>query len=237
MTTQFNGFSRQGMQFLIDVRQHNSKEWFDNHRSIYDEQLLTPMRNLVTQLSQRMLLIDDGFEIRPAIGKTISRLNRDTRYSRDKLRYRSSMWLTFKRMSKDWKDAPVYFFDMTPHGYSYGLGYYSASRQTMDLFREKIDNDPKGFLKVAACCKAPFELHGDLYKRPLIKDQPENIANWYNRKSFAVMGTCHDVEALFSTDLVSQLERGFMNLEPLYHYLMDVERMKRERQPQVYIEY
>lgn len=237
MTAQFNGFSRKGLQFLIDVRQNNSKEWFDANRPVYDEHLLTPMRNLVTQLSQRMLIIDEDFETRPAIGKTISRLNRDTRYSRDKLRYRSSMWLTFKRMSKDWKDAPVYFFDMTPHGYRYGLGYYSASRQTMDIFREKIDSDPKRFLNVAACCKAPFELHGDLYKRPLVKALPDNIAHWYNRKSFTVMNTCHDVEALFEADLLKQLERGFMTLEPLYHYLMEVERLKRERQPTIHIEY
>lgn len=230
MVKQFNGFSPQGLKFLVDVRERNSKEWFDENRHIYDEQLLEPMRALVEQLGQRMLLIDDGFEIRPAIGKTISRLNRDTRFSHSKLRYRSSMWLTFKRVSKDWKDAPVYFFDMTPHVYRYGIGYYSASRQTMDLFRELITKDTKRFLKVAGCVKVPFELSGDSYKRPLLKDLPENIASWYNRKSFAVMNTCHDVEALFSGDLLDQIERGFFALEPLYHYLMDVERMKRERQ-------
>lgn len=232
MTKQFNGFSQQGLKFLVDVRQHNSKEWFDENRHIYDEQLLTPTRTLVEQLSRTMLVIDDSFETRPAIGKTISRLNRDTRFSHDKSRYRSRIWITFKRISKDWKDAPVYFFEMSPDMYRYGLGYYSASRQTMDLFRELINDNPKRFLKVAGCCKPPFELYGESYKRPLIKGQPENIANWYNRKSFSVMATSYDVEALFDADLIGQLERGFMALEPLYHYLMEVEKLKRERNQQ-----
>jgi uncharacterized protein (TIGR02453 family) len=228
MVQQFEGFSAEGLKFLVDVRQHNSKEWFDEHRSIYEQHLLNPMRTLIEQLSQRMLLIDESFEIRPAIGKTISRLNRDTRFSHSKLRYRSSMWFTFKRISKDWKDAPVYFFEITPHAYRYGLGYYSASRQTMDLFRRLIDSDRKRFLKVIKCCKPPFELDGECYKRPLAKDLPDNIADWYNRKSFAVMHTSPDVDALFSGDLLTQLEQGFVALEPLYLYLMEVEKMKRE---------
>ncbi len=225
----FNGFSQQGLTFLQDVRIQNSKEWFDEHRSIYDEQLLTPFRALVEALSQTMVLIDPEFETRPAIGKTLSRMNRDTRFSHDKSRYRSHMWLTFKRHSKDWKDAPVYFFEIMPDSYRYGLGYYSASRSTMDFFRQCINQDPTAFLRMAACCKAPFSLEGDSYKRPLVKEQPENIAYWYNRKSFAVMQTSQQIEDLFDGSLVQKLEKGFNQLSPLYAYLMQVEQLKRSQ--------
>lgn len=225
----FMGFSRQGLQFLVDVREQNSKEWFDAHRACYDETLLLPTRSLVEALTDTMLLIDKEFGVKPAIGKTISRLNRDTRFSRDKSRYRSRIWITFKRTSKDWKDAPVYFFEIAPDAYRYGIGYYSASRQTMDVFRELINRDPQRFLQVSDCCKYPFELCGDSYKRPLVKDQAENIAQWYNRKSFAVMHTSYDIEALFSAEIAGELAQGFLALAPLYHYLMEVEQLKWER--------
>lgn len=225
--SQFNGFTQQGLTFLQDVRIHNSKDWFDDNRPIYDDQILTPFRRLVDDLSQSMLMIDPEFETRPAIGKTLSRIHRDTRFSHDKSRYRSRMWLTFKRHSKDWKDAPVYFFEIAPDFYRYGLGYYSASRQTMDLLRLLMRTEPKDFLSVVKCCKAPFELVGESYKRPLIKEQDPKIADWYNRKSFAVMQTSQDMEKIFSDKLVSQLESGFKQLAPLYHYLMRVEMMKR----------
>ncbi len=227
MSTAFNGFSQQGLNFLQQVRIENDKTWFDENRHIYDQTLLTPFRTLVEALSDTMLAIDPQFEIRPAIGKTLSRIHRDTRFSHDKTRYRSRMWLTFKRPSKDWKDAPVYFFELGPDMLRYGLGYYSANKQTMDLFRHTLTRQPVQFLEVAECCRAPFELAGESYKRPLVKEQDPAIANWYNRKSFAVMASDNQVEKLFSPRLVDELAKAFLQLEPLYHWLMRVETMKQ----------
>ncbi|KFK92717.1 MULTISPECIES: DUF2461 domain-containing protein [unclassified Serratia (in: enterobacteria)] len=227
MANEFTGFSQQGLNFLQQVRIENDKEWFEANRDVYDRELLTPFRALVEALSQAMLAIDPYFETRPAIGKTLSRIHRDTRFSHDKSRYRSRMWLTFKRPSKDWKDAPVYFFELGPDMLRYGLGYYSANKPTMDLFRHTLRQRPQPFLAVSACCRAPFELVGESYKRPLVKEQAPEIATWYNRKSFAVMVTDNQVEKLFSAELVSLLTQGFLQLEPLYHWLMQVEAMKQ----------
>lgn len=227
MANEFSGFSQQGLNFLQQVRIENDKEWFAANRDVYDRELLTPFRALVEALSPAMLAVDPYFETRPAIGKTLSRIHRDTRFSHDKSRYRSRMWLTFKRPSKDWKDAPVYFFELGPDMLRYGLGYYSANKPTMDLFRHTLRQRPQPFLEVAACCCAPFELVGESYKRPLVKEQAPEIATWYNRKSFAVMVTDSQVEKLFSADLISLLTQGFLQLEPLYHWLMQVEAMKQ----------
>lgn len=224
---QFSGFTQQGLNFLQQVRQENSKEWFEDHRSVYDTQLLRPFRALVDALSAPMLAIDPRFETRPAIGKTLSRIHRDTRFSHDKSRYRSRMWLTFKKPSKDWKDAPVYFFEIAPDMFRYGLGYYSANRATMELFRHLLLRQPQAFLQVAECCRPPFELVGESYKRPLVKEQAAEIATWYNRKSFAVMVTDLQVEKLFSADLVALLSQGLQQLEPLYHFLMQIEALKQ----------
>ncbi len=227
MAQPFSGFSQQGLNFLQQVRIENDKAWFDGNRDIYDRELLAPFRALVEQLAPGMLAIDPQFETRPAIGKTLSRIHRDTRFSHDKSRYRSRMWLTFKRPSKDWKDAPVYFFELAPDMLRYGLGYYSANKPTMDLFRHTLRQRPQPFLEVAACCRRPFELVGESYKRPLVKEQAAEIATWYNRKSFAVMVTDSEVEKLFSADLVPLLTGAFLQREPLYHWLMQVETMKQ----------
>nr|WP_113866089.1 DUF2461 domain-containing protein [Brenneria salicis]NMN90129.1 uncharacterized protein (TIGR02453 family) [Brenneria salicis ATCC 15712 = DSM 30166]RBP63251.1 uncharacterized protein (TIGR02453 family) [Brenneria salicis ATCC 15712 = DSM 30166]RLM30856.1 hypothetical protein BHG07_08160 [Brenneria salicis ATCC 15712 = DSM 30166] len=230
MASHFNGFSQQGLTFLQQVRQHNDKDWFETHRAIYDEQLVAPFRALVDELSLAMLQIDDHFETRPAIGKTLSRIHRDTRFSHDKSRYRSQMWLTFKRTRKDWTDAPVYFFEISPDSWRYGLGYYSATRTTMDLFRQTLRGNPAQFLAVAGCLGNTFMLEGESYKRPLINDQPPELADWYNRKSFAAICTRYDMDALFSGELITTLAQGFTRLEPLYHYLMNIETMKRTAQ-------
>lgn len=109
----------------------------------------------------------------------------------------------------------------------YGLGYYSANKPTMDLFRHTLKQRPQLFLEVAACCRPPFELVGESYKRPLVKEQAAEIATWYNRKSFAVMVTDSEVEKLFNADLAPLLAGAFLQLEPLYHWLMQLEAMKQ----------
>lgn len=222
----FNGFSQAGLNFLQDAWIHNSKTWFDEHRSIYDNDLVKPFKLLVEQLTPEMLKIDEWFETKPAIGKTISRIHRDTRFSKDKTLYRSRLWLTFKRPNKDWKEAPAYFFEISPNSYQYGLGYYCASKQTMDIFREEIANDTAKFLEMIRCVKKTFELVGESYKRPLIKDQDEKIATWYNRKSLAVMVTNNHIVDVLDSDLPNKLIKGFKKIVPLYDYLMRVEMIK-----------
>ena len=220
----FTGFTQAGLNFLQDAWINNSKAWFDEHRAIYDNDLVQPFRLLVEQLTPAMLKIDEWFETRPAIGKTISRIHRDTRFSKDKSLYRSRLWLTFKRPNRDWKEAPAYFFEISPDCYRYGLGYYCASKQTMDIFREEILNDTEKFLKVIRCVKKPFELVGESYKRPLIKD--EKISTWYNRKNLAVMVTNNHIEDVLDGNLADKLAKGFKQLLPLYDYLMRVEMIK-----------
>lgn len=156
MAGRFQGFAQEGLDFLQQVRIENDKTWFEEHRFIYDRSILTPFRALVDDLAPTMLEIDPQLETRSAIGKTLSRIHRDTRFSHDKSLYRSRMWLTFKRSAKNWTDAPAYFFEISPDTLRYGLGYYSASRPTMDLFRHTLQQRPQQFLSVAECCGAPL---------------------------------------------------------------------------------
>lgn len=176
---------------------------------------------LVCELGEEMLKIDSNFEIRPLINKTISKICRDTRFSKDKSLFKNQMWLTFKRPSKDWKDAPAYFFELMTNSYRYGLGYYSASRSRMDVFRESIDNNPEEFLKAILFYEkqSDIELRGDKYKRPLKSDHPEIIQDWYQRKSFYLVRTKKIDDRLFSSKLKSDILKSFKAVAPLYKYL------------------
>lgn len=228
MSSGFNGFTQQALIFLQEIAIHNSQEWFEEHRPVYERELLTPFRHLVDALSQTALIIDPYFETRPTIGKTLSRIHRDTRFSHDKSRYRSRMWLAFRRHTKQKSDAPCYFFGLSPDSYTIGLGYYNASRSTMDLFRQTIRNNPQRFLAAVACYQPPFELVGESYKRPLIKDQSPEIADWYNRKTIALMSRSYQLENTFTAKLVDEITDGFIKMQDLYHYLLRVESMKVE---------
>lgn len=224
----FSGFYPESLQFLIDVRMNNSKEWFEANRKNYEKVLLKPFQSLVMDLGRDINAIDTLLDITPSVNKTISRIFRDTRFSKDKSLYRSTMWITFKRMQKEWRDSPTFFFEISPESYRYGMGFYSASSDSMDIFREMIDKNPKEFLDAISFYSGQkeFVVEGDRYKKLLNKDKPAEIQEWYNRKNLYIVRNCNSVQRLFEKELVEDLIQGFNLISPVYHYLCKVDARK-----------
>ncbi|MFT8348955.1 DUF2461 domain-containing protein [Clostridium saccharoperbutylacetonicum] len=226
--SKFEGFSPESLTFLNDVRVNNSKEWFESHRNDYNKYLLKPFQNLVIDLSEQMLSIDDLIDVAPVINKTISRIFRDIRFSKDKSLYKNTMFLTFKRGKKEWRDAPAFFFEISPQSYRYGMGYYSASKESMDVFRKMIDENQESFEKAISFFDKQnvFTIEGEEYKRTLDSTKPANINKWYNRKSIHLVNNNVKVERLFTKDILKDLTTAFTMLKPIYDYLCSVEVRK-----------
>ena len=230
----FTGFPRKAFQFLKDLKAHNDKAWFEAHRPDYEQNLLEPLRDLVTDLADFMLGIDLSFEVTPLVGKTISRIHRDTRFSRDKSPFRDCMWVVFKRATKDWANWTTgYFLELNPTWYRYGMGFYDAAPDVMAEFRARIDDNPKAFLKAVAWFQDQdvFKLEGETYKRPKGSDRPEPIRTWYNHKSFYLSCSRKIDKAILSQQLVDDLMQGFGMAAPLYHYLLDTIVQARQPKP------
>ncbi len=217
----FDGFFHETLAFLKGLKENNNKTWFEAHRGEYQEHLLRPFQLLVAALSEPMLAIDPRFETRPAVDRTLSRIYRDTRFSRDKSPYRARMWLTFKRPSRDWKTAPAYFFEISPDGYRYGMGFYNAAKATMDRLRQMMDDQNREFLEVLSKYRDQnvFQIEGEQYKRIIDPNKPPEIQEWYQRKNLYLVCNRKIDRVLFSKELVDDLISGFGILAPLYHFL------------------
>ena len=218
MTDRFNGFLPQAPGFFERLAANNNKAWFEEHRDQYEELLLEPLKLLVGDLADTMTGIDPALITIPAVDKTISRMYRDTRFSRDKSPYKTCLWITFKRRSPDWKQAPCFFFEITADSYRYGMGFYGASRETMDNLRRFIEAQPVAFRKAVACLgKQPvFAVEGDCYKRPLNPALPDDLQAWHRRKNIYLVCNREAGGQLFSAELCDELGKGFQQLQPLY---------------------
>jgi len=224
MIDKFEGFSSESFRFLRDLQEYNRKEWFELHKSDYQAYILKPLQALVAELGQFMLSIDPHLEVKPAVNRTISRVYRDTRFSKDKSPYKTSQWITFKRLTKDWKDFPAFFFEISPDSYRYGMGFYSASRETMDRFRRSIDSNPQAFAAAISFFtnQEVFAIEGDEYKRPLKADIPKEFEQWYHRKSFYLVCNRRIEGGCIDKRLSSELMDGFQMLAPFYCYLCSI---------------
>jgi uncharacterized protein (TIGR02453 family) len=218
----FPGFTREAVAFLAGLGANNDKTWFDAHRDDYERFVLEPMRLLVAALAPTALEVDPQVETEPRVDRTISRLRRDTRFSKDKSPYRTNVWLTFKRREPDWAEAPAYYFELSEDGYRFGMGYYSASPDTMRRFRENLDEKPKAFLDVVRPIGSEFNVEGEAYKRPFPGTRDPCLDAYYRRKSFYLACNHKLDDTLFSPRLAHVIAKGFASIGPLYQYLMEL---------------
>lgn len=220
----FDGFSPKTFEFLLELEFNNRKDWFEENKPQYREFVLKPFQELVGELSGFMLEMDSSFETRGEIDKTISRIYRDVRFSKDKSPYRSSAWITFKRAYRDWKLDPCFFFEITPHLYRYGMGFYTASRAALNRLRELIDEDSDEFREILALYKSQkqFTLEGEVYKRPLDKSKTGDPFDWYQRKNIYFMCTKKIDSRLFEKGLADDIKQGFELMKPFYAFLWKI---------------
>jgi uncharacterized protein (TIGR02453 family) len=223
----FKGFSKDTIDFLWNINKNNNKTWFEENRTSYKELLLEPMRYLVMDMADYILSIDQSIDVTPSVGKTISKIHRDTRFSKDKSPYRDTMWITFKKPSKDWSSSkPAFFFEISPYSYRYGMGFFSANPHTMELFRENIDNSLNEFKKAISFYNKQhvFALEGEKYKRILDKNKPEDILNWYQRKNLYLVCNKNIDDILFSNKLTDELKSNFSLISDFYNYLYKISK-------------
>lgn len=220
----FTGFSPQSLAFFEMLAANNSKAWFEAHREEYEEHLLLPLKRLVSDLAGTMLAIDPELVVMPAVDRTISRIYRDTRFSRDKSPYKTCLWITFKRLSPDWKSAPCFFFEIRADGYRYGMGFYSADKGAMDGLRRFIEAKPDEFRNIVAPLtgQGTFVLEGELYRRPLNPTLPDDLQGWHRRKNLYLVCNRQPDERLFTGLLADDLRRGFTFLSSFYGFLQRV---------------
>lgn len=218
----FRGFTHETLRFLAEAHERNSRRWFEANRPVYEEHVLSPLRALVVDLSATMGGIDRRFEMRPQVGRAISRIYRDIRFSKDKSVFRDHMWIVFKRPSKEWTDRPGFFFEIAPGMYRFGMGYYSASKRTMDAIRADIDLDPARFLAAVSFYprQRVFRLEGDEYRRPPKGTPGPPLDQWYRKRSFYLVCDREPDRRFFSPALPADLSRRFLTLAPLYRYLI-----------------
>jgi len=213
----FSGFTQRTIDFMWNLRMNNEKSWFEAHKEEFLMDFQAPMKLLGQEVFER---INADYGKYCFIHK-LSRIYKDARRTHGGEPYRSNMWFSIEKLSEEWTSTPVFWFELSPENWSYGMGYYQAKPATMAALRARIDSDPKKFEKLISPLgkQSEFALEGDEYARK--KDAPTpKTAAWYNRKSFSLIHSEQNGEELFSPELADRLVAGYKFLMPFYGYFI-----------------
>lgn len=217
----FLGFSEKTQDFLWGVRLNNERPWFEAHKQDYLDHVQTPLRALGEEVYEKFTAAHEELPLM----LRISRIYRDARRLYGRGPYKSNLWFTLRMAGEDWTHMPVFWFEIYPKGYAYGLGAYDAKPAQMAKFRQAVDTDPKPMLKLARAFARQdrFALQAEEYKRPKGNPQPP-LDQWYNRKNLDITCSRPVEPLLYSPELVDVLVEGYESLMPYYHYFSKIFR-------------
>ena len=212
----FQGYTQGAVDFLWNLQFNNERGWFQAHKEEFLELVDRPTRELAARLEEEMR------SAYPKLGleSKVSRIYRDARRLFGRGPYKDHLWLSLFRFgSESGGDHPVFWFELAPEGWSYGMGFWCAQAAVMEKHRARIDRDPRPLLKLHSrlARQEEFVLDGPEYSRKKPCAEPR-LADWYNKKSLSVGHEEELSEALYTPALADRLVEGFSFLMPCYDY-------------------
>lgn len=216
----FTGFTERTFSFLMELSFNNNKTFFEEHRAEYVQHVQMPLLALEEAIRDTVLAIDPL--VRTGRG-AVSRIYRDTRFSRDKAPFRDHMWLGYKHEGEENAESFGFYFEITPVSYGYGMGSYGANKAFMDRFRAKVLAAPARFEHIVTepTFAATFTLRGEDYKKQKAIDVNEILRPWVSKKRFYIEYSCNDLSRARSETLVDEVIAGLECAAPLYRFSHD----------------
>jgi len=218
----FHGIPPEASAFLKGLAAHNDRIWFAEHKADYQDAVREPLRRLIEALAPVMAAIDPDLDCNP-LGSAVSRLHRDTRFSKDKSPYRLRQWIAFKKPVADWSSRPAFFMEFGAEDWRFGMGYCDAAPAAMAKMRAAAGRKPEAFsAALEQMTGAGLEISGDRYSRSKVSPElPEILRDWCDRKSPNGQ-TVSAVGPLFhSAEMKDFLAAAYQAAMPLYQLLKE----------------
>ncbi len=221
----FTGFPEETVQFFLELRFHNNAGFFHDQHDRYVETVQAPFYALINELAPTMRDIDPLMEVRPH--KCLSRIHRDTRFSRDKSPYRDHLWLCFRRAAEPREGSVNYWFEFGPDQLGWGVGLWGENRPLSERLRREIVADPGRVADIIHSCDLPghdMALGGSFHKRmPVPPEVPELLKGWYLMRE-GYIPRLHPVHQWAYTErVIQEVRRDFEAVAPIYRLLRGIQ--------------
>lgn len=220
-------FTPAALRFFRQLATHNDKQWFEAHRTEYETEVREPMRALIDDMLDRFA------RFAPEIGgdpkRCMFRINRDTRFSKDKSPYKTNAacWFHHRtatgRVGSEANEGSAgFYFHLQPGGKSFvGAGVWMPPRPQLNRLRDAIAEKPAVFGRMTRALPKRF---GGLDDYAVLKRMPRGYpedhpaAKWLRYQSFTSGRALTDSQVT-DARLSALLTREFAALLPLVRWL------------------
>ena len=217
----FKGIKPESIELLCLNRFNDSKEFYEEHKLELKDGITVPMRQIVLDLSGLMYDIDDKMLTDPV--RSVSRIYRDTRGNRSKIKYRENMWLMLRRYKNEYPSAPFFYFEFYPNSFGYGLAFWTWKQSAFKEVHNLIIEHPGRWLDAVDACKQAGLTYNarDNYKKDMYPDAPKEIKPYLSAKNMEFSYSSFDMNRINSPSLIDELKLAFDLARPMYSFWAD----------------
>ena len=219
-------FTPASLRFFRGLKAHNEKAWFEAHRADYESQVREPMRALIEDMDVRFA------SFAPEIGgdtkRSMFRINRDIRFSKDKSPYKvhAGCWFHHRSASRsvgsDGGDGSAgFYFHLQPGESFIGAGLWMPPRPMLNKLRDAIAEKPAPFIAMTRSLPRRYgglSDEGALKRMPRGYSEDHPAAKWLRFQSFTCGRKLTDAQVT-SAKLPDLLAREYAALLPLVRWL------------------
>jgi uncharacterized protein (TIGR02453 family) len=135
----YSGLPRETFAYLHDLRDHNTRDWFESHRAEYEALWLTAGLDLIAALAPLCETMTPRLLAVPKLNQSLRRIHRDTRFSKDKTPYQPWLHIILST-GPAFNKVPGMHLVLTADGLGYGAGQYGLEPAALDRMRQRICN-------------------------------------------------------------------------------------------------
>ncbi len=211
--------TKSNFTFLKNLAKNNDRDWFGANKTTYEEEY-----NFVISFADELLeLLSKHDNIENQSGKkSVMRIYRDVRFSKDKSPYKSHWGLHFKRATKQLRGG--YYLHIEPGNTFVGAGFMGPEPSDLKLMREGISADEKTIRKILNSTSfrdnfGEHGLHGEALKSvPKGFKADDAAADLIKLKQFLIRKDFSDAEVL-SDDFAKKANDAFKAMRPFLDFM------------------
>jgi len=215
----FAGFSMAGIRFLARLKKNNNRQWFSKHKSEYEDSVKLPMQSLIATLKSLVAKFAPEFDLHPK--RSIFRIYRDTRFSKDKTPYKTHVAAVF-HLKGSWQESAGFYIHIEPGGVYLGGGIYMPDGSQLKKIRAAIAEKSDEFLSIiqSSAFKKRFgQVEGDKLSRcPAGYPADHPMVEWLKFKQYYTSVEWSEKEC-YSVEFPKKIALVYKELIPLIRFL------------------
>ncbi len=223
----FSGFNPAITKYFKDLEKNNNKIWFDANRDFYINEIREPIKKFVSVMAE--LFYKNDMQYIADTSKSIFRINRDIRFSKNKDPYKTNLGIFFPYSLSQVVDKKPESIGLYLHfersGSFIAGGLHMPSSQNLKSIRNKFLEDWEVFDKIVK--DKPFKKEfPEILAGETLNSTPRGFPKEHSAEKYLLLKEytvfCYiDEKDFFSPRLPEMMLKKGKVLEPFVRFLLE----------------